>query len=489
VHARAAAVLDGRRDHETETALHWLAAGPRYVGSAWRACLAAADAALRVHAHDEAAGLLEQALEAQSSDAESDDRDRFELLARLADVRRRSGDWLHLRETTHAALGVALPLDDTDLLVRAGIMTSTGALWASPQDGGVDEALVSVLRDLLDRLPSGDDPRRCRVMLALANEIYYGAQPAEREALALEAVAMARRLDDPHLLLWSLQTAFIAIWRPVTAEVRHELIVEAERLASELGDDVALADALTLHATVLSELGRPHEMGVELARAREQARRVRNLYCDLVLGCLEVPWRAMRGEEDEVAQLIDQMVVLGQLTVIPQFDEAFAGALMMQLVWQGRYDEMLVGLEALESTTFLPTATTTTAMFCRAGRVPEARAYQASHLDAQSFAMDSDTWFSPLAWSLGAETAAHLGDADLAARAYERLAPLTGRLSSGGSGPGVGPVDLFLAMAAVATGERDLARQHADRAEELCEEWRVPLAALWVRDERERFGI
>jgi hypothetical protein len=326
-------------------------------------------------------------------------------------------------------------------------------------------------------------------MLALANEIYYGAQPAEREALSLEAVSMARRLGDPHLLLWSLQTAFIAIWRPATAKVRYGLIVEAERLAGELGDEVALADALTLHAAVLSELGRPHEMVVELARAREQAQRVRNLYCDLVLDCLEVPWRAMRGEDDVVARMIDHMVVLGQVTVIPQFEEAFAGALMMQLAWQRRNEEMLGGLIALEATTFLPMATTMTAMYCRAGQVDEARAYQASHLDAQAFAMDCDTWFSPMAWSLGAETAAHLGDTDLAALAYERLAPLTGRLSSGGSGAAVGPVDLFLALAATATGERDLARKHADRAEELCEEWQVPLAAQWVRDERERFGI
>jgi hypothetical protein len=326
-------------------------------------------------------------------------------------------------------------------------------------------------------------------MLGLANEIYYHAQPAEREALSLEAVAMARRLEDPHLLLWSLQTAFIAIWRPATTETRYQLIVEAERLAAELGDDVALADALTLHAAVLSELGRPLEMEAELARAREQARRVRNLYCDLVLDCLEVPWRAMRGDDDEVARMIEHLLELGQVTVIPQFEEAFAGALMMQLVWQGRYEEMLGGLVALEATTFLPMATTMTAMYCRAGRVEEARAYQATHLDEQAFAMASDSWFSSMAWSMAAESAIHLGDAALASAAYERLSGLTGRISSGGSGAAIGPVDMFLAMAAATTGEAELARRHADRAEELCREWRVPLAAQWVRDERDRFGI
>ena len=53
----------------------------------------------------------------------------------------------------------------------------------------------------------------------------------------------------------------------------------------------------------------------------------------------------------------------------------------------------------------------------------------------------------------------------------------------------VGPVDIFLAMAAHTTGETELATQHADRAVELCEQWDVPLATDWVRRERERLGI
>ena len=48
---------------------------------------------------------------------------------------------------------------------------------------------------------------------------------------------------------------------------------------------------------------------------------------------------------------------------------------------------------------------------------------------------------------------------------------------------------MFLALAAHATDEHDLATKHADRALELCEQWDVPLAADLVRRERDKFGF
>ena len=50
-------------------------------------------------------------------------------------------------------------------------------------------------------------------------------------------------------------------------------------------------------------------------------------------------------------------------------------------------------------------------------------------------------------------------------------------------------MDAFVALAAASTGEMALATQHADRAEELCREWRIPLAAQWLRDQRDTWGF
>jgi len=94
-----------------------------------------------------------------------------------------------------------------------------------------------------------------------------------------------------------------------------------------------------------------------------------------------------------------------------------------------------------------------------------------------------------LPWALGAESALALGDRDLAATTYALLAPHAGEMACAGSGSAFGPVDAFLAMAAAATGEADLAARHASDALELCREWRLPLVAEWFDDQRDRYGF
>jgi hypothetical protein len=128
-------------------------------------------------------------------------------------------------------------------------------------------------------------------------------------------------------------------------------------------------------------------------------------------------------------------------------------------------------------------------MLCRTGRLDEARDYRDAHRVHLDRAFEADTWYSPMAWSMGAESACHLGDRELATATYEKLAGLAGQSACAGSGSAIGPIDMFLAMAAHAVGDDDLATRHADRAVELCEQWDVGLAGDWVARERERFGF
>ena len=488
MHARAAAAITDARGHEAEIARHWIAAGPRHLGQAWRSAQAAARSATEVFAYVEALEMLEHALRAQDADPDSDDHARFEILADLADVLRRAGRWIELAGVAHEAIDVANDLDDVELLVRAGEMTSTGSLW-SPAGGVVDELVVDALRRALDALPSGDDPRRCRVMLALAGEIYYGATTQEREALAEEAVAMARRLGDPDLMLDALLKGTIAIWHPATTERRLELSTEAALLARQLGDHVWLASAETLRAVAANEIGDMAVLDESLAAARAEADRVRHVYAHVLLDTIELSWAAMRGQSEEVAKHFEHLVAMGDLVSIVGYDEAVAGAMMMQALWSGQDELVLGGLVALAEDTFLPLATSLVTMMCRAGQVEEARAWLAAHRDEVFANLDINTWFSTMAICMGAEAACHLGDTELAAATYERLVPYAGYPACAGSGTVVGPVDMFLAMAAHTTGESDLARKHADQAEECCTTWRTPLPGDWVRAMRERFDI
>ena len=203
---------------------------------------------------------------------------------------------------------------------------------------------------------------------------------------------------------------------------------------------------------------------------------------------LEIPWLAMRGEFERVDLLIADIVRLGERMSLGHFDDALNGALAMRMVWKGESEPILGLIRAVESSA-LPLTTVVAALWCRLGRFEEARSLLAEHEDTLVADLSSQTWFSPMMWAMGAEAAAHLGRPDLAAASYSHLVELRGRPACAGSGTCLGPADAFLALAAHATGERDLATSHARDAARCCEEWRVPLAAQWFAGVRETFGF
>ncbi|WP_170297135.1 BTAD domain-containing putative transcriptional regulator [Georgenia thermotolerans] len=275
VHARVAAHLEPTPGHESQTAHHWLRAGPGHAGRAWRAAVAAAAVARRLHAHDDAVGLLRAALEALAADPAATARDRYALLMTLAEAHRWAADWVGLAAASRDAAAVADELDDVELLARAACAPTTGALWQLAEAGMVSTLAVATLRRVLVALPPGDGAPRCRAMLSLAAELYYAADVPERRELVEGALAMARRLGDDALLLDAHPIAYIALWHPATRQDRLGYATAAAGLAERLGDDRALVVALCLLAVVQGELGLVAEMWVTAAQAREHATRLR----------------------------------------------------------------------------------------------------------------------------------------------------------------------------------------------------------------------
>jgi hypothetical protein len=326
-------------------------------------------------------------------------------------------------------------------------------------------------------------------MLALAGEIYYGSTPQEREALTDEAVAMARRLDDPALVHSALVKGTIAIWRGANAAKRLAMTTEAAQIARELGDAVGLVSALALRAEAAGELGDIAVLDECLVEGRAQADRIRHVYAQLVLDSIEVSWFALRGDFDAVERRISNMAEICRVVTIPGAEESIAGAMMMQSLWQGGEADVLAVLETMPVDGFINTAPPVLAILCRLGRPDDARTYLERNRAFVDQALAVDTWYSPMAWSMIAEAASHLGDRELASLTYERLIGLTGQFACAGTGSAIGPVDMFLAMAAHTVGDDDLAGRHADRAVEQCGQWDVPLAGEWALRERERFGF
>jgi DNA-binding SARP family transcriptional activator len=484
VHARVAEALEDRPERATERALHWRSAGPSFAGRAWVAAVDAAELARRRYAHEQSADLLTGALDVMVDDPEASPRDRYDVLMQLVDAYRWSAMWPELTRTVVEAVAVGESLGDVELTARAAIATTQGTLWQSAAPGQVHHEVVAALRRSLDRLPDTDDPLRCRVLLGLANELYYGAPYDERRALVDEALAMARRIDDDALVLDACQIAFSSLWRADTAEERLGLAEESLGLAERLGNERAYVVSACLRAVVYAELGRPAEMFEAAELARREAERLRIPYGLLVIDNLLLPWLAMAGRFDECDATFERIKALDAQISLDQSEAATAGAFVVVATWRGDAGEAAAILQSMEGGPFPVTATVVSYLW-RSGQEEEARAHFAAH----PVDLSPEDWFSLLNWGMAADVSLHLADPVLAADAYARLLPFAGASCCAGSGNHTGPVDLFLALAAAACGHRDLAARHADDAERLCAEWQIPLAAQWLRDQRDRYAF
>ena len=487
-HARVAEVLEPDAERVSETAWHWLSAGPAHAGRAWRAAAAAAAAARRVHAHEQAAELLRGRARGLGGRPGSDPAGplraadgpgRGPPLARrlgAAAAGHRAGHRGGRRDGGRAAARPRGLGDDDRRAVAVGAARawSTTASW--PRCGA---AWTSCLPTTT--------PLRCRAMISLANELYYGSTLEERSTLIEGALAMARRLDDELLVMEVGQVGFVSLWAPHTMEQRLALVTEAMEIAARRGEERAFTVAATLAAVAYGELGRPQEMWETASVARDYATRLRLPYGLMVLESLEVPWLAMAGRFEEGEARLASLLELAAQMELHQKDEALAGAIMSLRLWQGRAGEVVPMLRALEDGP-LPATTAIATYMLRAGDVDEARAYLAERPGRGS---TSSTGSRCSTGPCAAEAAAgHRRPRPGRARPTTcsrrtpatRPAPAPGSvIGPGGRVPGAGG----------GRGRGDRARRPATPTTPcvLMEKWQIPLAAQWLRDQRDRYGV
>jgi DNA-binding SARP family transcriptional activator len=482
-HARVAAVLEQIGGRETEVARHWLESGPSYAPKAWRAATAAAALARRLHAYDEAAELLERAVTATEEDPEATPAARYDLLLRLMDAYRWAARLPPLVGTVERAVAVGKQMRDPEAVARAAIATSRDGLWRSAPPGQVNDVVVSALRGSLERLPAEDGELRCLTMLALANELWLDTSYQERRALCDEALAMARRIADPGLLLDACQMAFVGLWHAENTAERLALATEAQGLARDLGEEQAFVVSATLRTVALCELGRRAEMLEQAEVARQAAQRLRISYAELVLDGLEVPWQALAGRFDECERLADNIRDVAGRISHDHGEETIAAVLIAVRLWDGHALEAVPALEELKDAYDM--WATLAVHRWRGGDRDGARALHAERRDD----LDPGGHAAPLSWGHSAELALYLDDAEMGGRCYDLLAPCAGQSCGAGSNLASGPVDAYLAMAAAAAGETAIATRHAGDAAALAEEWDIPLFGRWFAGLREQRGF
>jgi hypothetical protein len=256
------------------------------------------------------------------------------------------------------------------------------------------------------------------------------------------------------------------------------------RRRRRLADHATRANLLTFRATAGLETGRYEAIWRDIAEAREGAERLRLSFPLMVLNGIEVPLRAMQGRFDEVEKLLAEAADLSTRTSLPA-KVYFAVAPIFARIWQNRASEFLTLTRAMWQAEGDLAAKVHLLVLARAGERDEAAAV----LRRSGGLPRGAAWALTFDLSVEAHAAYLVRDPRLAAETYTRLAPYAGRLASAGSGGAIGPVDAFLALAAAATGELQLAGRHADDATRIAAVWGLPVLTAWIADLRADGGF
>jgi len=344
------------------------------------------------------------------------DATRAQVLSRLGEVQRQSGDTAY-RATLLEAARLAQQFDDVDTLVFAALANSR---QIQSTTGTIDQERVDVLEASLERIGPEPTAERARLLAHLASDRSYDGDPERRARLVEEALAIARQVDDPGTT-FDVLLRRVGIWMP--ADVHERLAESAETLAiaEALADPVARFWALFYRAIVAAEAADRALLEECRARVPEEARTTGQPMLlwstTYTQSCHALLDGAIEEAEALAAAALEQGMATGQPDAL-----AIYGGQMVDLRWhQGRDAELVELIEQMvEATPEIDSFQAALArIYADIGRADDARRLLAAGA-AERFAHP----FDPLATTtiaLWSETAVQLGDREAAAVLIERL--------------------------------------------------------------------
>ena len=446
-----------------EVAAHFLAAASLGDGDAVEAAVrcsreAAEDASARL-ADDVACGHYRHALAALDLPAPQPPSGalRLDLMLALAAAQHRAGEGGAARAGFQAAAALARTVDDPDRFAAAALgLHGIGA----PRGRAHDEPLA-LLSEAAGRLSGQRTGLRARVLSAMAGDLFHSWEPSRIErasGAAEEAVALARDLAEPTVLIAALLAHHDARWLPGTASARLPITDELLQLAATTEDRGAEAIARLLRATALIELGDP--------RGRSDLA----CYCDLAaeLGHSRGRWSAaarsataalLAGRVDEAAELCAEAARYGVRIGEPDARNVAACQNWDIDRFTGRRRDRLPGSRFAPQVAAWPVWRAIA--HAEAGDDAAAAAAMAGIDIDQSW--DPGTRIGPDPWGLAvmAEAVAAGGTFEHRQHLYEALLPLTGtHIVAGGLATYAGPADHYLGVLAAALDRPDTAATH-----------------------------
>lgn len=194
----------------------------------------AADRALALLANEEAARLYSVALEALPRTDSNDPETRCDLLLSLGEAQLRAGRSGDAKTAFLEAAAIARRTGSARDLARAAVGYGGRSMYSR---AGSDVELVPLLEEALGRLDRDDDDElRVRLLARLAGALRDQRDPARRDNLSNEAVALARRSNSPTALAYALDGRAAAMIAPDTVGECLLIADELVKVADGVGD-------------------------------------------------------------------------------------------------------------------------------------------------------------------------------------------------------------------------------------------------------------
>jgi tetratricopeptide (TPR) repeat protein len=483
LHRRVGEVLeslyaDGLESHLTELAHHFAEAVPAGdVDKAVSYARRAGDRAAQLLAFEEAARLYRVALSLTEADDTAGRRQRCELLVALGDVQGRAGDMPAARATCLNAAELAAELGSGELLARAALGYGGRFVWTRATE---EPRLVPLLDQAAAAFGEEESPLRVRVLARLAAALSQHA-PDRSNALSAEALALARRLEDPDTLAYAISGRLFATRAPTDLDERWALTDEL----IQARDKERVFEGHTCRIFVLQALGDIPRLCQELAAMAQLADELGQTPQRWWVAAGGPTLALLEGRLADAEQLIDRARALGehlQSYDAPIFLQLQRFALRRE---QGRLAEILPDLEqTVEADSSRPLLRCALALaYWELSRQEPARRLF-GELAADDFAQlpVNNDWL--LSATLLAELAASAEDADRADALYHRLAPYDG-LNVDTYEVSTGAISRYLGQLAVATERFEQAGRHFEDALALNERMG---ARPWLAHTQEDYG-
>jgi DNA-binding SARP family transcriptional activator len=239
-----------------ELARHWVAAiQPTDLAKAISYSRRAGDVALAALAPADAVRFYSQALELSAQSAVPDPVLRLDVTIGLGTAFRQAGDTA-FRETLLGASRAAAQLGDTDRLVAATLANDRGTFSTV---SAIDTEKVEMLEASLERLPA-DDVRRALVLATLCTELTVGSSLEHRQALADEALTIARTHGDDGTVVRVINHVLLPLSVPHLQEFSMARAIEGFALAELVGDPLLLCTAASGRRLIAGACGDIQEM-------------------------------------------------------------------------------------------------------------------------------------------------------------------------------------------------------------------------------------